>query len=449
MDDGLETQVINWLDDEEEAAVEAEVPAPSSVTRRPTASAAPPPPKPQAAPPKAPAKPARDEKPFDAESPTPAPVASAAKPAAPAKEPEKPAAPQVDRDKGYRDVGGKKKYEVVSAMKVTDQGDPEDQRINFRAVSTTAHFNPLEADEQAQDEFSVVDPSMVRLYVEELNNKGVSLIFNSAVIKLDRFRGSMPMRCAVCGQGDGVALTARPLVWVDRIKEGTPAGEIEVLYQIKVKPAWTGLDVIRAMTTMDKFSPPLGEPVPYYVCDAHADKTSIRCRTFDTARGLFCRATLPNASVARDWIACVNGTINRQYVRVAEHVERIDGGAWRELDDLVRQKIAVWFEFQDGEQFLAYFMDPDFMVKDAGLAGVVVTDQRLVYCKYQKKGAIPLDSDGDLIAAEIDAHFELQHRLDDKTTKLVRIRKKDTEQLMGMLAQMRADGICQLRLLRA
>jgi len=451
VDDGLETQVINWLDDDTSTppppGATPPQPKTAAVTQRPTAKKdAPPespPQQPKAKDKAAPKEKTPEEKPF-------APAAKAPDsdgPPAKSKPAEKPSKLEA-RSMAYRKRDGKTKYKVVSALKTSGDVPEGEQRINLKPANSTVNFDPLKDEEQAEDEFSHVERQLVQLLIEEMSGKGVRLIFNVGLLKIPSFRASVPMACVLCGKDDKGSLLARPMMFIDRCKDDkATVGELETTYQINVKQGWDEFDVVKSMISMDKFPPPMSEPLAYYVCKEHIE-TSLKCRTLDTGRGLYCRTTIPSARLALGWLSRVNGIVDRHFVRLHDFVRRTEGGAWAELSETVRQKISAWFEFEGDEQFLGYYMDTDFMVKDAGLAGIVVTDHRIVYCKYQKKGSIQLMNEGDLVGTEFEAFFDLLYRTSEKTTKLVQLRKKDTEELMSTLAELTQQGRCKLRLLR-
>ena len=48
----------------------------------------------------------------------------------------------------------------------------------------------------------------------------------------------------------------------------------------------------------------------------------------------------------------------------------------------VRNRIRQWFHLRKGERFVEYYPDEDFSKSEAGLAGLVLTNRRLIYKKY-------------------------------------------------------------------
>ena len=60
------------------------------------------------------------------------------------------------------------------------------------------------------------------------------------------------------------------------------------------------------------------------------------------------------------------------------------------MPERLRQRLSSWFDWGSDENFLIYLPDSDFPRKDDGLAGLALTDKRLVFRKYQKQGVIQI-----------------------------------------------------------
>ena len=93
-----------------------------------------------------------------------------------------------------------------------------------------------------------------------------------------------------------------------------------------------------------------------------------------------------------EWLCeLVNGICGREYRMLAHEVSQIWGDAWIRLDEKVRQRLGTWCEFEPGERFTHYLNDAEFGSKDEGLAGVVMTDRRMIYHRYHRRGSVRFD----------------------------------------------------------
>ena len=97
---------------------------------------------------------------------------------------------------------------------------------------------------------------------------------------------------------------------------------------------------------------------------------------------------------ALQWLAAVNGTCGIEYELLKKDAQSLTSDSWNKLDARTRERLQHWCQFKPREAFLVYFNDPDFPHSDAGLAGVVLTDQRLIYHKYRHSRSLSLHQDG-------------------------------------------------------
>jgi Zn-finger nucleic acid-binding protein len=280
----------------------------------------------------------------------------------------------------------------------------------------------------------VEDP---RLHVEEVSAAGVTIAFHSSLLMRIAFRASMPFCCMQCGQRDSRLLIARPLSWIDRAHGVTtnPA-EIETLLSIHVRAMQTPREVLSHMPLLEHLNSPFNEPIPYFACQQCAPHMSISCQTYMTPAGIQCQVIIPAGRYALEWLGRVNGVIGDDYASLESQVHHFDSDEWRSVPAQVRQRLSGWFDFEGGEQFLAYFSDSDFPKKDAGLAGIVLTTHRIVYCKFNHKGALSLTGDGELVVITDGPFCNLSYRVDRAARRMVRLRIEDTQRLLDMLAEM-------------
>jgi hypothetical protein len=113
--------------------------------------------------------------------------------------------------------------------------------------------------------------------------------------------------------------------------------------------------------------------------------------------------------------------------------------AWDALSETCRQRLAVWCKFAPGERFRDYLPDADVARHDVGLAGVVITDDRLIYHKYRLFGEVRLDSDATLVVRRDDRIAVLAIEKGDKRVRIARIHARDLPQLIVALSH--ASGL--------
>ena len=237
------------------------------------------------------------------------------------------------------------------------------------------------------------------LVVRRVSVDGVLLAFDAKWLHHDRFRLSMPVRSAFNGEPDPKKLTARPMVFLDAVEDPAPrARPIELRYEHEAVHQSTPEAMQDAMGCLRGVRSPFDRPILYY---AHAEGSvpAMACRVRslgDERDAQVCEVLVPHGRVAADWLAAVNGRCGEDHPRLRAEVESIGQTAWDAVPQQVRLKLEPWCSFQRGERFLGYFNDPDFSSSEAGLAGVVLTDKRLIYHKYRRLRSLSLHSPATL-----------------------------------------------------
>lgn len=330
----------------------------------------------------------------------------------------------------HRRPDGKRVYVVRSAI---THGKKVDEEINLPGASPDSG-RATPSPPQQRPVF--VNPSWIRLEVGGVTASGVHLKFPETAMMRPAFRASMPMWCIGCGEQDPSKLVARPLAWVDRTHASDHnVGEVESHYCVHLRPGQTAREVVESMNRLEHLNMPLSSPMPYFVCDGCAGHISVDAINYVTSHGTECQVNIPSGSYALEWLARVNGIVGEEYEMLQQGVKNLETDAWRDLPDSVRERISGWFSFQGGEHFLAFIGEADFTKKDAGLGGIVITDDRLVYCKYTHKGMIPLHGQGDLLLMQSGVFTEVVHQHSGHQRKLVRVRTEDVSALINAMTQ--------------
>jgi DNA-directed RNA polymerase subunit RPC12/RpoP len=275
------------------------------------------------------------------------------------------------------------------------------------------------------------------LSVNETGAYGVKFAFESRWLDSLAFRASMPIRGMVSDETDQAKLIARPLGWVDKATgHFTNIGELEARYELHVRSGQTAREVTKAMSTLDELPPPFNQPMPYYVSRADAGKVSVHCETVATPKGVRCEVTIPSLRYALEWLGRVNGVCGEDYAELEAQTLKFEAEAWRAIPQSVRHRLAAWFDFEGDEKFLGYFNDSDFSKSDAGLAGMVMTTRRLVFCRYHFHGSIGLGKAGTLQAVEDGLFATMFYKSDGSRKKLIRLRREDVDQLADLIAEL-------------
>ena len=276
--------------------------------------------------------------------------------------------------------------------------------------------------------------SAPRLAVLESSSNGVRLAFDSVWFDHTGFRASMPMRCAIAGCEGTQKLRVRPLAFVDRCKSTTPtASQIEQAHEHIVRPGHTPRALVAILGKIDDMEKPFNLAMPYYVC-ANCTNESLHCHThYRDDGGITCDVMIPSGIVALEWLGRVNGVCGKDHEILEAEVSLMYSDAWRDLPDLTRKRLEGWCTFEPGERFNFYINDADFGERDAGLAGLVVTNRRCIAHKYHHRAEVIRSEHGRLLVRFENNFALLTLQTHNHHTRMGKYRRHDVEKLRAEL----------------
>ncbi|NJL31492.1 MAG: hypothetical protein HC898_07610 [Phycisphaerales bacterium] len=249
----------------------------------------------------------------------------------------------------------------------------------------------------------------------------------------------MPIRGAFGGNNNRADLRARPMVWADRSGAVIRSvADVETRYEQPLLPDWIHRDIINAMGIIEGLPRPFCNPMPYFVDKSHLN-LSLSCCTFKRPDGgLTCEVLIASGDVALEWLRNVNGTCGPEYEALERELQIIHSDRWALLPEQVRQRVAVWCRFQTRERFMLYLNDAEMASRDAGLAGLVITDRRMVYHKFHHNGQVDLSSPGTLLLKKMDDFIQLYYEgwnMPGHRVKLVKLKPEDANNLAANLTE--------------
>jgi phage FluMu protein Com len=114
--------------------------------------------------------------------------------------------------------------------------------------------------------------------------------------------------------------------------------------------------------------------------------------------------------------------------------EHPHGRRWEKLSPHLRQRLEVWTKYREGERFRHFYPDQDFGPDRLGIAGVVLTDQRLIYRKANHFGhAERWDADTAILINTRGDTAVLTLARGTNRDRMVRLTHDDAEQLAAAL----------------
>lgn len=322
-----------------------------------------------------------------------------------------------------------------------DHAGGDHGRIAAESLMTTpppsSHRRDADGEQHRYPANLHVEDRIPHLIVKKVDAAGVRFAFDSAWLGHEGFRASMPMRCVFSGSSAREKLIARPLVFMDRANASAPTiDRINSAHENRQVGDHAPRHIMRMMGLIEGFTHPFAYAMPYYVSTRYAH-LHIHCQTRDrVSGGVTCEVLIPDGLTALDWLARVNGVCGKEYELLEHDVGLRHGDAWAQLPEECRQRIAAWCKLGAQEVLLQYFNDADFGKRDAGLAGLVVTDQRLVFSKYHHRGQARLDSEDTAVLARGEGKFvSLSLRVGKEVHRMIKLHRHDLDRLTQTLQQ--------------
>ncbi len=314
---------------------------------------------------------------------------------------------------------------------------PANMSIQSEPVNLTEH-PPVKQEEKRiyPDRLQPEGPAP-HLVVTNCDTRGVTFAFDSSWLKHDGFRSSLPLRCVVSGD-DGIdRLIARPVLFTDQYHGGRLAvDEVHSQYENRVLAQRTPRQITRQMGLIEKMPNPFHYAMPYYVHTRHANHV-LHCGTHDRQDGgITCEVVIPCLAVALEWLARVNGVCGSDYAMLEEDISLMHGESWRQLSETCRQRINAWCKLDSEESFRLYLTDADFGKRDQGMAGLVITDKRVVLCKYHHRGQVARSNRDAAVHIRCDGNFAaLRLVIGDNRSKTLKLHRNDLKSLLAELRQ--------------
>jgi len=122
-------------------------------------------------------------------------------------------------------------------------------------------------------------------------------------------------------------------------------------------------------------------PMPYWVCDMCSGAGVVSGQIGvhpETGQG-FCRVLIRSLRRAAEFIAAAGGASTPDFHELQRAIAAVVESPWDILPEFVQHRLEQWYRPKQGERFLAYVPDRHLARIDDGMAGIAISDVRLVY----------------------------------------------------------------------
>lgn len=248
-----------------------------------------------------------------------------------------------------------------------------------------------------------------------LSSGGAVFEFPSEMLMDKSFRSALPRECARCGTKS--RLKARPVIFAPDLQisremslaEAHNAGEL-TLSAAEVRDL-SNAEVLNRMPLVPGVQPPVNLPMPYWLCESCSSGVVTGQVHFDArnARG-HCKLRINNLALAAKFLIGVGQRDGNDYRRVIHQIRKQEEDPWTSLPETVRHRIEQWYKPRTGEHFVAYIPDRRRTRNEDGMAGLVITDQRLLSHTALTHHEVPAAQFLDCRLSERDGRRDLRIR---------------------------------------
>ena len=255
-------------------------------------------------------------------------------------------------------------------------------------------------------------------HVDEM---GAFFLFSPDLLYEEDFRSAFPQRCVVCGKRHH--LSVHLVVWTSKLpgrgEIGARTSYSRSVFELDKLGGVSGRELLAALDPIENLPEPYCFPFPYYLCRECSPIGAVVPDVRFTADGHTHEFELGIFSLKRaeDFIRIVGGTECPALKQIREAVRKDSSDPWRALPLAIRSRIKQWFTLADGEKFAVYIPDGEFAKTEAGLAGIVLTDKRMVFRKFASKVEIPLTENISIERGTAKKSGKPQLRISSRATK--------------------------------
>ncbi len=226
-----------------------------------------------------------------------------------------------------------------------------------------------------------------RVHVLRVDSDGVLFEFSASRLRKMSFRSAIPRRCLRCGARRHlqahVVIFAPELTDSISLQEEHLAGELVV--NDEELSSLDPFDLLQRLPRVPSAPAPADEPMPFYVCDMCGPNGLIsgRIRPHEQADGT-CQLWFAKPRRAEEFLIAADGPQTPELPKIQEEILRSRERPWDRLASVVQHRLEQWYRRVDGEAFVAYVADRSRSRTEDGMAGIVVTDRRMI-CHSQRR----------------------------------------------------------------
>ena len=239
------------------------------------------------------------------------------------------------------------------------------------------------AAEPAPPDEAVEEAPSDEIRLVKLHKQRVLFEFPTRRLRETAFRCAMPRLCLQCGTRAHlhahVVIFSGQMVDSVSLEAEHSAGAME-LSEEEVRHL-DDEELLEKLPHLPGLPSPADLPMPYWLCDMCSSSGVISAQILgnpatDESR---CRLLIRNMRRAAEFMVGAGGEGTGGYAKLMRRIEATTETPWDQVPLVVQHRIDQWYHPGSQESFLAYVPDRDHVRTEDGMAGLVLSNCRLIY----------------------------------------------------------------------
>jgi hypothetical protein len=280
---------------------------------------------------------------------------------------------------------------------------------------------------------SVAQAGSASMQILQIKARGVVVRFPASFLTDSLFRLSMPRECMCCGTRSH--LIAHLVRFVprspDKLNLENRQTHAPIVLQDNTLESLGGESLLEALPKVPDTTPPADNAIPYWICDMCRDQGAVTGEhkiNAETNEGT-CWMFIRNPRRAEQFIHTACGDEVANLTKLTEMNDAGHENPWDQLPLTIRHRLEQWYRPAPGEHFIGYSPDRDHNRTEDGMAGLLVSSQRLISHTHLQHKEIPVTDPIELMLAMSSERGQL--RVQSKSEEIKRV-TLDREGVRGL-----------------
>jgi len=276
-------------------------------------------------------------------------------------------------------------FDWLSAPESADDIPPERERMltprpaPVASLASEGQTAPKPAIKPVRRDATSASGKTFPVHLDHVDEMGAFFRFSPAMLRDEAFRLIFPRQCLICGQTRN--LLVHQVSWTSQAHRAQKrVDEQRSVLKLDQLPDAAGSNLLKHLPRLEHLDEPYSLPMPYYVCTSCSNVGALMSVVQPAADGSGDVCILGVASLvqAEAFAIAVRGSEWASLAEIRSWRER-HADPWNSLPLAIRIRLGQWYKAQPGEQFQLYVWDMEFSRAEAGLAGVIATDRRVIH----------------------------------------------------------------------